>query len=210
MIESFYPRNESREFTTNSRLSFANSRISRKLGLVDYMIDGQAGRSRYIRYKSTSSDDARTIVESKKIILGNRISGINTYDIPLSARPMSYESSAKQFGSYRYNDEQLAFDLGVLFGKLVSIDEAKTTWTLLHVDDAVDLADMVALVDFTAPNEENVFLAPGVEHSIVVVDRSSEQSPVDYYLRYIPDLFLDNPETAAELFQMGFSEQVEA
>lgn len=193
------------EHLTGARFSFANSSLARRINLRDYSI-GVPGRSyRLINYRDTDPT-IRERLEEQKLILGTRVSG-NAYKVPRSARPLAYEATESKGGAYSYNDENLLYDLGVLLGSVAYSDPDPSQLAVVVTETPHELAQMVAIVDFTHPDEKNLFLVPGAENSVAAVSRADYENPAFLYDQALREVFGESFASLGYHFHTGFNEQ---
>ncbi len=143
----------------------------------------------------------REALLGKGLILGRVQSEINDSEqqfmVPTSARPIAYEARVDTPGAFSFNDEQMFFDLGGLLGELYAQGEEEPVVV-------GDLGRSVALVEFTRPNERQLFFVPGIERIIEPLPHSA--SATEYYADNLTQTFGHRFESASSSFRMGFSE----
>lgn len=206
--DSRFPAQPSHERPTSARLSFASSQLARSINLEDYIVGTSAQQSRLIRYQGGAHVGLREKMQTAGLLLGQQIDGDNVYRIPRSSRPLAYEASIRRDGSFSYGDEQLAYDLGSLLGTLSGLGGAESeSWLVIDAPDAQDLGQMISIVDFTLPEEGNVFLIPGVEYATTAADKVLVPDPTVFYTRHLPEFFNGDIGRVDAYFCMGFNEQ---
>lgn len=198
------------EHSTSARFSFANSAYARQVHLEDYMVGRFPQRTRLIRYQSGANRTLRGQLQASGLILGRQVeSESDVYVVPKSARPLTYEATMKREGSFSYTDEQLMHDLGSLLGKTAALETADGgSWNMIALEDPQTLGGLVAIVDFTLPDERNLFLLPGVEEVIVPFPKDTLPDPAQFYTDQLAHVFGGNPEALSVYFRMGFNEQL--
>lgn len=144
------------ERLTGARYSLANPRIASE----DFFITHMSGRIRLVSYPAPRSEGKRTIRDTLKgegLVLGvplfEKSHGKQVYRVPSSARPISYDSSSHAQGAFSYGDDRLFYDLGYLLGSAQSMG--------FVLDE--EIGHSVALVEFSRPEEKQLFFIPGIE-----------------------------------------------
>lgn len=130
-------------------------------------------------------------------ILGDKRDKKQHFAIPKSARPISYDASVDDTGAFSYNDEQMFFDLGSLLGEVYKATQEKPVIT-------GDIGRAVAFVEFTRPDERQLYLVPGVER--ITDSLETGTSPLGYYAEKMTEAFGHRFDTASLSFRMGFSD----
>jgi hypothetical protein len=146
--------------------------------------------------------DLQNVLKQHGLLLGEQLDTETSecaYRVPTSARPLAYDARVESAGSYSYNDRQLFFDLGRLLGGLYT-----ATNDGLVVEG--DLGKAVAFVEFSAPGERPVFLAPGAEKIVRPV--LAGQNPLTYYHEQLSKAFDARFDDRSPYFNSGFSEVV--
>lgn len=149
------------ERNTGRRYNLSNADI----GSVDRIIPHPSGNVRVIEYPAPNKlrTTMRDSMINKKLIIGSQIDdtdGLQTFRIPLSARPIAYEASQTKSGEYTYNDSKMFYDLGVLFRSLARAAEKD----VYVVKESIGM--LVAIVDFTKEGELPLGFVPGVEKAV--------------------------------------------
>lgn len=189
-----------RSHPTGVRYSLSNDAI----GSADFLQNHPVGDVRFIEYPTPSPKqlEIREALELKGLVLGRRrtvdAESSQVYKIPTSARPIAYDASVGEEGAYSYNDESLFYDLGSILGELTRLDP--TSESLL----VGDIGHCVAFVDFTRPNERQIYFIPGVE--MLIQDAPDDIEPIQYYEEVLSESFGAHFDDVAVYFRMGFAE----
>lgn len=150
------------------------------IGSSDEVLHSRDTTLRLVSYPTKySRQQLFAALKQRQLILGVQLpdahAGRAVFSVPLSARPLAYEVGAASQGQFTYGDKRLFGELG----KLLAIT-THTVGDLVLPPDSI--TKCVAFVDFTRPDEHNLFLVPGVEGVLVTPD----VQPKDYYLRQLP------------------------
>lgn len=190
------------ESSTQPRYSLSYDLI----GSSDTLVNHVSGPVRIVNYEASDgrSLKVREALSRKGLILGADISasshGVQTYRVPKSARPISYDARVRATGAFSYNDEQLFFDMGNLLGNLYSsIDQNSVA--------IGDIGRAIAFVEFTEPNERQLYFVPGIEKIVETLD--PRFSPLDYYVERFSTAFDGRFDEYQEYLTMGFTEAVD-
>lgn len=189
-----------RESVTSARYSLAYEDIGSK----DITFRHVGGPVRLVSYEQHSADQARiqTVLEEKGLIAGVRLDSEKrerVYRVPTAARPIAYDARVESSGTFSYNDRQLFYDLGRLLGGLYS-----ATPDRLVIDG--DIGKAVAFVEFTAPNEQALYLVPGIEK--IVRPTEQDANPLAYYNEQISAAFDALFDDRSPYFNSGFAQVV--
>lgn len=195
------------EQKTSPRHSFANSGLAKRIGLEDFSIGISHDTARLIRHHSNDELGLRETLEDSGIILGRKIDSETVYIIPRSSRPLGYDAPIQRGGLFGYGDEQALFDVGVLLGKVASLADGDKLLAV-HPDNAQDFGQMIALVDFTLPSANNVFLVPGVEDALLEVGNETPSKLAQFYYENLLQMFGGVSDDAAYDFYEGFNQQL--
>jgi hypothetical protein len=187
------------EKPTQPRYSLAYPEI----GSQDILLQHPTGSVRIVTYEK--GDSWQIGIQEKLLehglIVGSVVSeaddDIQGFRVPASARPISYDASVRSTGSFSYNDEQLFYDLGCILGELFGVAEEQPVLT-------GDIGHSIALVEFTQPNQRQLYFVPGVEK--VISPLGHDISPVNYYAGKLHDAFGGRFDASALSFRMGFAD----
>lgn len=137
---------------------------------------------------------------NKNLILGTLVTdsedGLQVFHIPRSARPLKYDTSVVDPGSFAYDDEQVFKDLGNLARELYNAQDRALVL-------AGDIGRLVTMVEFTKQSERVLYFCPGVEKAATSLARSVD--PVIYYTERLHQEFPDRFEDNEPYFAQGFS-----
>lgn len=200
MTESHKSQSELGERRTNPRYNLAHEHIGSK----DIVVRHPTGDPvRIVTYPAARGREAlvREALISRGLILGQVLSGVDDDEqqflVPTSARPIAYDARVDAPGAFSYNDEQLFFDLGGLMAALYqSSDEGSVI--------EGDVGHAVAFVEFTRPNERQLFFTPGVER--ITQPLPVGVSPINYYSDSLALTFGARFNLISINFAMGFSD----
>ncbi|HET9174138.1 MAG TPA: hypothetical protein VFN56_02540 [Candidatus Saccharimonadales bacterium] len=142
----------------------------------DTIIENAGSRFRLIQYDvEPSRHNLFLALLNKKLILGEYLSSTNTrsaiFSVPLDARPLAFEVGTSRQGEFTYGDSRLFSELG----GLLAITARVTNGMVLP---SGSISRSVAFVDFTRPDEHNLYLVPGVER---IFNQGSAQN-LSYYI----------------------------
>ncbi len=202
MTESYRPPHQPGERDTTPRYSLAYELIGSDDTIVRHPGGGSARIVSYPQARGRKSV-IREVLLGKGLILGRVRSEIDDKEqqfiVPTSARPIAYDARVDAPGAFSYNDEQLFFDLGNLLGELYLSDQEEPVVV-------GNIGRAVALVEFTRPNERQLYFVPGIERIIETLPVGFE--PSEYYTDSLMQTFGHRFDLAAVSFRMGFSEAV--
>lgn len=185
------------ERITGLRYNLSNSRI----GSEDIFKGHVSGRVRLITYPMPREHGKvviRATLQAEGLIVGKPLSeklhGKQVFAVPQSARPITYDASSHAEGAFSYGDDRLFYDLGFLLGT------AQSMGFVLHEE----IAHSVALVEFSRPEDRQLFFVPGIE---CVMDFNTDgEDHSGYYVDSLRQEFGDRFTDAGIYFRMGFGE----
>lgn len=153
---------------------------SELIGSDDEIISSSGTDLRLVRYPSSYRQRRLfQALRQKQLVLGVHLPDAHDdrtiFSVPLSARPLAYEVSASRQGEFTYGDKRLFNELG----KLMAITNRVTNGCVLPEGS---ITRLVAFVDFTEPDEHNLFLVPGIERVLTTTELPSRE----YYLQQLP------------------------
>ncbi len=195
-----YQRIDFHESPVDGRYSFADRELLRG----DSNFTQGAVKRRVITYPTPLNErkDLRDSLISRGLLLGQIIENISndqrldSFMVPPSARPLSYESAAADPGAYSYNDTSLFYDLGKLLGSVAK--EGKDQPLVLDEE----IGHNVAIVEFTRVNESKILLVPGFEFNVREI--SDDDQALNIYGKKLYDEFGKRFDYHADLFIEGF------
>lgn len=182
-----------------------NSLAYPKIGSEDFFNFHPSGRARIIAYHSENIEQISLLNKliKDKLVLGKVMNDpnepIHFFNIPISARPISYDASSNFSGALSYNDDNLFYDLGRLFAKLEKITDKKLVV-------AGDIGRCIAYVEFSRPDQERLFFTPGIEK--IVEELPEEISVLGYYAEKLIESFGSRFENSSIYLRTGYSEAI--
>lgn len=203
MSESLKPTNISQETAVDiaPRFSLACAEIGRT--------DQKAGYGFYTarRISYDIGSPANNVVfrqmSDQGFVLGQEISSNNAnkrhVQIPGSSRPLAYDRPLDPRNIHDYNDSRLFGDMGGILGKLAYLDTTGYEIT-------GDIAQHIAMVNFTKKGERVLWLVPGFERYTAEVTDGSSALQEKYAVRLTTEFgerFLEHKSDFIEGFEKG-------
>lgn len=165
-------------FGSESATGLRNSLAYELIGSSDRYINHPSGITRVVTYPlgDAQTEQFKDKLLDLGLILGYPIDAEedseHAFIVPRSARPLAYDAESRVKGNYSYDDDKLFYDLGYILNTVLKIDEVPRVIR-------GDIGHVIAITEFTKPNERPLFLVPGVERVLEPLEDGKD--PFAYY-----------------------------